>query len=72
MDYNGYKKTDNKNQLAAYSEIHSINTRKKCNSYQPLSILISCQTGPYYFSGVKLSSWSYRELNPSMKQFNWL
>jgi hypothetical protein len=39
---------DNKNQFAANSDIHSINTKNKSNFLQPLSILTSFQKGPYF------------------------
>lgn len=39
---------NNKNQFAANSEVHRINTKNKSNFHQPLSILTSFQKGPYF------------------------
>jgi len=39
---------NSRNQFAANSEIHSINTKNKSNFHQPLSILTSFQKEPYF------------------------
>lgn len=44
---------NNKNQFAANTLIHNIDTRNKSNFSPPLSILTSYQKGPYYF-GIKV------------------